>query len=77
MPDERGIVSKSKLTTLASAIKAKAETSGSYTLDELVDVVADIGGGSGLTIGLSAVFDAGENKIFTTDTLDELKKYLT
>ena len=42
MPDERGIVSKSKLTALATAIKAKAGASGTYTLDDLVDVVDDI-----------------------------------
>lgn len=41
--DERGIVSKSKLTALATAIKTKASVSGTYTLDDLVDVVADIG----------------------------------
>lgn len=76
--DERGIVSKSKLTALATAIKTKAEVSGTYTLDDLVDVVDDIEtGGGGETITLSAVFDAGENKIFTTDTLDDLKQYLT
>lgn len=40
--DERGIVSKSKLTALATAIKTKAGESGTYTLDDLVDVVADI-----------------------------------
>lgn len=40
--DERGIVSKSKLTALATAIKTKASVSGTYTLDDLVDVVDDI-----------------------------------
>lgn len=75
--DERGIVSKSKLTALASAIKTKAGESGNFSLDDLVYVVADIGSVSGETITLSAVFDAGENKIFTTDTLDDLKQYLT
>lgn len=75
MPDERGIVSKSKLTALANKIKAAAGESGSFTLDELAAL--DISGGGGETISLSAVFDAGENKIFTTDTLDDLKQYLT
>lgn len=40
--DERGIVSKSKLTALANKIKTKASVSGAYTLDDLVDVVDDI-----------------------------------
>lgn len=40
--DERGIVSKSKLTALATAIKTKAEVSGTCTLDDLVDVVDGI-----------------------------------
>lgn len=74
--DERGIVSKSKLTALATKIKAAAGESGSFTLDELAAL--DIsGGGGGETIVLSATFDAGENKIFTTDALDDLKQYLT
>lgn len=75
MPEERGIVSKSKLTALANKIKAAAGESGSFTLDELAAL--DISGGSGELIFLSAVFDAGENKIFTTDSLDDLKQYLT
>lgn len=76
--DERGIVSKSKLTALATAIKTKASVSGTYTLDDLIDVVDDIeAGGGGETITLSAVFDAGTNKIFTTDALADLKQYLT
>lgn len=76
MPDERGIVSKSKLTALAAKIKAAAGESGSFTLDELAAL--DIsGGGGGETITLSAVFDAGTNKIFTTDELGDLKQYLT
>lgn len=73
--DERGIVSKSKLTALALKIKAAAGESGSFTLDELAAL--DISGGGGETITLSATFDAGENKIFTTDALDDLKQYLT
>lgn len=75
--NERGIVSKSKLTALATAIKTKAGESGNFSLDDLVYVVADIGSVSGETITLSAVFDAGENKIFTTDTLDDIKQHLT
>lgn len=77
MPDERGIVSKSKLTAIANKIKAAAGESGSFTLDELAALDISGGGGGGETITLSAVFDAGENKIFTTDTLDDLKQYLT
>lgn len=41
--DERGIVSKSKLTALATKIKAAAGESGSFTLDELAAL--DISGG--------------------------------
>lgn len=75
--DERGIVSKSKLTALAAKIKAAAGESGSFTLDELVALDISGDSGEGETLILSASFDAGENKIFTTDALDDLKQYLT
>lgn len=52
--DERGIVSKSKLTALATKIKVKAGVSGKKTLDELVEIVDDIGGGG--SSGLSAPY---------------------
>ena len=40
--NQMGLVSKSKLTALATAIKTKAGVSGTYSLDDLVDVVDNI-----------------------------------
>lgn len=53
--NQMGLVSKSKLTALATAIKTKAGVSGTYTLDDLVDVVDDIEAGGVTPTGTKQV----------------------
>lgn len=57
--DERGIVSKSKLTALSTAIKTKAGVTGGKTLDDLVDVVDDIETGGITPTGTISIAENG------------------
>lgn len=59
MSDERGIVSKSKLTALAAAIKTKAGVSGGKTLDDLADVVGNIEPGGTTPSGTKSITENG------------------
>lgn len=57
--DERGIVSKSKLTALATAIKTKAGATGGKTLDELAEVVGGIETGGITPTGTISITENG------------------
>ena len=63
----------SDLTSVANAIRAKS--GGSSQLAFPSGFVSEIGNISG-GYSVSAVFNQGENLVFTTDDLDDLKQYL-
>ena len=49
MANQMGLASKSKLTAIANAIRAKLGVSTQYSLDDMPTAIASIGGGGGIT----------------------------